>query len=494
MSELRHSTTRVIDTAHDQHWATSFSRRLLVIDLLAISIITIGTQVYWLGIDPVPIVGGFHIGPFSLTHTVLSAAIIIGWMLTLSLYNTRSPRVIGYGSAEYRGIADSAFRLFGVLAIVSYLGQFDWSRGFLLLSFPLGVIGLMLGRWLARRWLWAERSSGRYISRVLLVGDSKAALRIERELARQRGTGLQIVALCLTDLTGELTVENRTIPILGAPAEVVELMARNVADTVIIANDSGLGAETIRELSWNLEAGRQHLIMAPSLTDVGGPRIHTRPVAGLPLLHVETPRLNGRQTVSKRAFDLVGSSLLILLFLPLFLLLGVLVGATSRGPVFYRQERVGMGGKTFNMIKFRSMVDGAHGQLMDLLSEQGGNESPLFKLDDDPRITPIGRTLRKYSLDELPQLFNVFMGTMSLVGPRPSLLAEVAMYDERAHRRFSLKPGMSGLWQVSGRSSLDWEDAIRLDLFYVENWSLTGDIAILFKTFKAVVAPGETVR
>ncbi|MCA1305494.1 exopolysaccharide biosynthesis polyprenyl glycosylphosphotransferase [Microbacterium esteraromaticum] len=227
----------------------------------------------------------------------------------------------------------------------------------------------------------------------------------------------------------------------------------------------------------------------PSLTDVAGPRIHTRPVAGLPLIHVEYPRFEGRQRLAKRSFDIIGSLALIVLFAPVMAAVAVAVKATSKGPVFYSQERVGLRGKPFRMFKFRSMIVGADDHLQSLLDQQGTSDQPLFKVTDDPRITPVGRFIRRYSLDELPQFFNALLGTMSLVGPRPQRAAEVELYDDDAHRRLHMKPGITGLWQVGGRSDLSWNDAIRLDLYYVENWSVASDVIVVARTAAAVVKP-----
>jgi exopolysaccharide biosynthesis polyprenyl glycosylphosphotransferase len=245
----------------------------------------------------------------------------------------------------------------------------------------------------------------------------------------------------------------------------------------------------MRELSWSLEPGKKHLVVAPGLTDIAGPRIHTRPMAGLPLIHVETPTYEGGKSAAKRAFDIAGSGLLLLLLAPLFAVLAVVVRLSSPGSVFYRQERIGLNGAPFHMLKFRSMVTNADDHLMGLLKAQSTEGTPLFKVENDPRVTPIGRILRKYSLDEFPQLVNVFRGEMSLVGPRPQREGEVALYDDAARRRLLLKPGMSGLWQVSGRSNLSWEESIRLDLYYIENWSITGDIVLLWRTVKTVLLP-----
>lgn len=470
-------------------WQTRYARRLVVTDLIIVIAVVFGTQVVWLGFNP-PDVAGLGI----LDYTMLSTLLAIAWMATLAVYDTRSPRVIGYDSAEYRAIANGALRLFGVAAIISYLLQANVSRGYILISFPLGVIALVASRWMWRRWLHRRRYDGEMVSRVLLVGDAAANLRIYSELTRAPETGFVVVGACAASFATSGELGPAAVPVFGGLEDVPRALEITGADTVLVSSESGLPADRVRELSWQLEAGQQHLIMAPNLTDIGGPRIHLRPVAGLPLMHVETPKYTGPQVVAKRAFDVLGSGALIILLSPVLLTIAVLVKATSRGPVLYGQERVGLNGMPFKMLKFRSMIVDADEQLAALLEQQGRSDTPLFKVENDPRITGVGRVLRRFSLDELPQLFNVFLGSMSLVGPRPQRDGEVALYDDAAHRRLIVKPGMSGLWQVSGRSALSWEDAIRLDLYYVENWSLTGDLNILFRTFKAVFAPGETAH
>jgi exopolysaccharide biosynthesis polyprenyl glycosylphosphotransferase len=263
---------------------------------------------------------------------------------------------------------------------------------------------------------------------------------------------------------------------------------------VIIASSGDLPPGGVKRISWALEAGRQHLVLAPNITDIAGPRIHARPVAGLPLIHVETPRFSSGQRFAKRTTDIIGSLLLIVLSSPFLLGVAIAVKLTSPGPLLYKQERVGLNGQPFRMLKFRSMRTGADQELKALLEAQGTDTQPLFKVKDDPRITPVGKFIRKYSLDELPQFFNVLGGSMSLVGPRPQIAAEVELYSDAARRRLLARPGITGLWQVSGRSQLQWEQALRLDLYYVENWSLFGDIAVLFKTLRAVVAPGKSAQ
>lgn len=487
-SDQPRSVTGLERHTSSARWQTVYARRLTILDFVVVVVTVFGTQLVWLGSHP-PTVGTTDVG-----YTTLSLILIAAWMITLSIYGTRSPRVIGYGSAEYRAIVDGALRLFGLVAIVSYLAQIEVSRGYILLSLPLGVLALVFARWAARKWLATRRKRGELVSKVLLVGEEHDSARILSELARQPEAGYRVVGACAPSGKVAGTLAGSDIPVIGNLRHLKEALRVTQADTVIVSGESGMPASQVRELSWQLEAGRQHLIVAPNLTDIGGPRIHTRPVAGLPLMHVETPRYTGRQVLLKRSFDILGSGTLLLILSPAFILISILVATTSRGPVFYGQERVGLNGVPFKMLKFRSMVVGADAQLNALLAQQGTSDKPLFKVENDPRITPVGRVLRKFSLDEFPQLLNVFLGSMSLVGPRPQREGEVALYDDAARRRLIVKPGMSGLWQVSGRSALSWEDAIRLDLYYVENWSLTGDISILFRTFKAVVAPGETAH
>ncbi|MET3165127.1 UNVERIFIED_ORG: exopolysaccharide biosynthesis polyprenyl glycosylphosphotransferase [Arthrobacter sp. UYEF10] len=281
------------------------------------------------------------------------------------------------------------------------------------------------------------------------------------------------------------------VPVTGTQsdfASILEIILETRVDAVAISAGVNLHPQDLRRLGWELAARDIGMILAPALTDIAGPRIHTQPVAGLPLIHVSTPKLTGGKKVAKRTFDLAVAGALVIVLAPLLLALAVLVGMTSAGPVLYRQERIGLRGSTFNMLKFRSMKVDADAELQTLLNSQGAGDTPLFKVVNDPRITRLGRVLRKFSLDEIPQLLNVLGGSMSLVGPRPQREGEVALYDDAAHRRLYVSPGMSGLWQVSGRSNLTWEESIRLDLYYVENWSLMGDVLILFKTFKAVFA------
>lgn len=484
----------VVPPSRPQSWHRRYARRLFVSDLVALVWVVFGTQIAWFGFGDVQLVISEDHNVSVISYWAFSVILIILWMWSLALSDSRSHRVIGSGSAEYLRIADSSFRLFGAIAIVAFLAQIPVARGYLLISLPLGIAVLLLERWLWRQWLIAKRVHGEYSARVLLVGSPSSVSQVARELARTPTAGYVVVGACTPEGQVGTTIPGTDVRVMSAVDDVSAAMAATGADTVAITSTDELSPDRVKQISWGLEAGRQHLVLTPSITDVAGPRIHIRPVAGLPLVHVETPRFTAGQKFVKRAFDVVGSALLIILASPLLIVLAVVVKVTSEGPILYRSRRIGLNGQPFDMLKFRSMRVGADKELAALLKAQGTEATPLFKVKDDPRITPIGRFIRKYSLDELPQLFNALGGSMSLVGPRPQIAAEVALYSDAAKRRLLTRPGLTGMWQVSGRSTLDWEQTVRLDLYYVENWTLLGDFVILAKTVKAVLSPGETAH
>lgn len=470
-------------------WRRRYARRLIITDFLALVWVVYGTQLLWLGNDS-PEVHGLTM----VSYWMFSGGLVVAWMIALALADTRSERVIGVGNTEYVRVADASFRLFGLVAILAFLFQVEVARGYLLISLPLGIVVLVLARWLWRGWLGAQRTMGEYAARVLLVGSLESVTQIASELARTPNAGYRVVGACVPSGKVADTIPGTAIPIMGNVNAVESAIEVTGADTVAVTSTDDLPPQKVKEISWGLEAGRQHLVLAPNITDIAGPRIHTRPVAGLPLIHVETPRFSRGQRVVKRTFDIASSSVLILLLSPVLIAVALAVKLTSKGPLLFSHERVGINGQPFHMHKFRSMRVGADAELAALLKAQGTSTQPLFKIQNDPRITPVGRVIRKYSLDELPQLFNVLGGSMSLVGPRPQVAAEVALYSDAARRRLLARPGITGLWQVSGRSTLDWDQTVRLDLYYVENWSLLGDIAILVKTVKTVVSPGDTAH
>ena len=476
-------------------WRKAYIRRLALSDLLTLIVVVFGAQVIWFGEGNVAVAVSEDSRITPISYWVFSAALVIVWMWVLTLIDSRSTRVIGTGMAEYRRVVDASFRLFGFIAIVAFLLKVDIARGYLLISLPAGVIALLGERWLWRQWLIRRRRRGEYSARVLLIGSEQTVTQIARELRRTPAAGYRVVGACVPSGQIASSIPGTDIPIMGTVGTIDRALHVTSADTVAVTSTDDLPPDKVKQISWGLEAGRQHLVLAPSIVDIAGPRLQTRPVAGLPLIHVETPRFSGGQLLIKRMMDLAAALLGVIVISPLLLVLTLIIRLSSPGPVLFRQTRIGLRGREFTMLKFRSMVQNAEDLLPELAEQQrdAGNEV-LFKMSNDPRVTPVGRIMRKFSLDELPQLFNVIGGSMSLVGPRPPLASEVEQYADHVHRRFLAKPGITGAWQVSGRSTLSWEESVRLDLSYVENWTLLGDLVIVLKTAKAVVAPGRTAH
>lgn len=471
-------------------WTRRYADRLLLSDLLVVAWALIGAFLWRFGWQSdsllAPVDGAVASGQ---SYVYLSVGLGVAWMLALSLNRSRDHRVVGLGPEEYKRVMAASFQLFGVVAITSYVAKLELARGYVAVAFPLGMVGLIVSRWMWRQWLHAVRRSGGWSARVVAVGGADHVRSLVNELDRSTFAGYHVVGVCVPPGTGDLEDSFGTVPVIGGLHDVAHAVARVGAEAVIVTAASSFGPTSLRRLAWALEGSGVEMIVAPSLIDIAGPRIHSRPVAGLPLLHVEAPQYEGPLRVVKDVFERLAALLGLIALSPVFAVVAVLIRSGSKGPVLYRQTRIGKGGEPFTMTKFRSMVPGADTLVTDLADQSEGNEM-LFKMREDPRITSVGKVLRRYSIDELPQLIDVLRGDMSLVGPRPPLPAEVAKYGDDVHRRLFVKPGMTGLWQVSGRSDLSWEDSVRLDLYYVENWSLTQDLMILWRTAAAVLHGG----
>ncbi len=394
-------------------------------------------------------------------------------------------RFLGTGSEEYRRVADGAIRYLAVTAVIAYAVQYQLARGYVVIAFPLATVLVLCGRYGARQALQEARRQGRYNHRVIVVGRERSAAELIRQFRQSTHSGLEVVGVCID---GSPVTEVEGVPVLGrATGGILEAIRISGADTVAVGAWSPLSQQDLRRLSWELEGTGIDIVVAPSLTDVAGPRIHIRPVAGLPLLHVEQPEFTGARRIVKGLFDRISALLGLLVLSPLLLGIAVAVRLTSSGPALYTQTRVGRHGTAFKIYKFRTMVASADKDLEALRNRNDNGDGVLFKMKHDPRITPLGAVLRRFSLDELPQLVNVALGSMSLVGPRPPLPGEVAQYERDVHRRLLVKPGLTGLWQISGRSNLTWQESVRLDLHYVENWSLPLDLVIVWKTVFTVL-------
>lgn len=412
---------------------------------------------------------------------------VVTWLAFIAAAHTRDDHVLGMGPREYRRVANSTVLEFGILALVVLLVGVQGARTFVVIALPLGLAGLLLERWLWRKWLLRQRRVGRYVARAIVAGDAADAEYVVRRIAEQSCVGYRVIGVATDSPEHRFLDDNGdVVPVVSSISDVAGRARELGAEAVIIAGRTPGDGELIRELSWQLEGSGAELVLSSRLTDVAGPRIHFRPVEGLPLIQVEIPQFDGGKHALKRGFDVVAAGLGLLAIAPILIAAAIAIKLDGPGPVLYVQDRVGRDGLTFRMLKFRSMVPDADRRLPALAASNDG-AGPLFKLRDDPRVTTVGRFLRRHSVDELPQLWNVLRGDMSMVGPRPPLPCEVEEYEGHVHRRLLIKPGLTGLWQVSGRSDLDWDEGVRLDLYYVENWSLTGDLMLIWRTLRVVL-------
>jgi exopolysaccharide biosynthesis polyprenyl glycosylphosphotransferase len=430
----------------------------------------------------------FSGAPLQGVNLAAALAIPLLWLGALAVQGVYEPRRLG-ATHEFRQVFDACLRVGAATATVAFLVHAPVSRSFLLGVLVIATLLLLAGRAGARAALHRMRRNGRCLHHVVAVGRPEDIHHLAEQARRAGNAGFAITAAC-TDGAPRGTVlvgDDADIPVQGTVADAVAVAVATKADTIaVVSTGGGCDRETLRQIAWEIEGTELRLLIAPAFTDVAGPRITVKPLAGLPLLHLEQPSLRGIRAFGKSVFERGVAAVALLLLSPLFLVVALAVRIDSRGPALYGQTRIGKGGAPFTCWKFRSMRAGADAELAALLAFSQGN-GLLFKMREDPRVTRVGRLLRRFSIDELPQLFNVLLGSMSLVGPRPPLPTEVDRYETDVRRRLLVKPGMTGLWQVSGRSDLSWEESVRLDLYYVENWSPQLDMAIIARTIGAVV-------
>lgn len=411
------------------------------------------------------------------------------WYLMLSALHTRDAALFRASATEYRGVVHATGLAFGIIAMLAVVLGWQTMQLVLLVCLPLGGLTLLITRWVWRNWLGAQRARGLFVSRTLVVGDKDDVEYVVRTLHPIGASGYQVVGATLLDGNArDVEVDGARFPVIGNVNTVSSVASELGADTIIVASRPDGEPDFVKKLSWQLEGTAAELVLSSRLTDVAGPRISFAPVEGLPLIQVQIPSYEGGQHLLKRALDIAVATVALIPIAVITPILALLVKLDSPGPLFFFQERVGRDGRTFRIVKFRSMKTDAEQQLA-ALKEQNEGAGLLFKMKDDPRVTRVGRILRKLSLDELPQFWNVLVGDMSVVGPRPPLPSEVTAYDGTVYRRLYIKPGITGLWQVSGRSDLSWDESVRLDLRYVENWSVVSDLQIMWRTARVMVQP-----
>lgn len=404
-----------------------------------------------------------------------TAAILVVWIALLAMRGAYDSSRIGVGSDEFKNVIGATLGTFALFASLGFVLEITDGRRFIIGTFLAGALLLPVGRRGIRVWLFNRRRHGHLMRRTLIIGSGAELEDLQHRLSADPRAGFKVV----DTMQGPASAQ-----FIDAWLDRVSQVLQDAeVDAVAVSQTPNMSSEVVRRLSWRLEGPSIDLLVAPNLGDVTGPRLNIRPAAGLPLLHFEEPRLTGPQALIKRGTDVFVSSLGLLLISPLLLLIGLAIRATSAGPALFIQDRVGQAGNVYQLVKFRTMYVGSDQIREDTLGSVAGDPESY---KSDPRITPLGRFLRRWSLDELPQLWNVLLGDMSLVGPRPMLVEELVLLDTSDHRRHLTKPGMTGLWQVAGRKEVEWSERMQMDLRYVENWSPTLDLVILVKTVKAV--------
>jgi exopolysaccharide biosynthesis polyprenyl glycosylphosphotransferase len=469
LTALRDHNTRLASSPGT--WTRVYLRQLVAADFAAAAVGTASAVAVRFGSHP------------DGKYLVLSLTLPLVWTIAVSLSGGYERRFLGGGSDEFRRVLNAGVSLTAALAIISYAEKNELSRSYLLVSMLVLVVLDLLARYALRKRLHRLRRRGWCMSTVVAVGHESAVRQLINELRREPYHGLKVVAVCLAG--GAVIREVDGVPVVGDLDDTASVVRNIGAGTVAVLSCPEMDGVKLRTLAWELEKTGTDLCLAPALLDVAGPRTTIRPTAGLTLLHVDHPQLSGPRQVLKDLFDRCVATIVLVLLAPLMIAIAVAIKFSDPGPALFTQTRVGKGGQSFKIYKFRTMVVDAE-KLLAELREQNEFNGVLFKIRRDPRVTGIGARLRKWSLDELPQLFNVLLGEMSLVGPRPALPEEAALYADHVRRRLAVKPGVTGMWQVSGRSDLSWDETVRLDLRYVENWSLALDLQILWKTISVV--------
>ena len=430
---------------------------------------------------------GVQLVPSSAAYyLILAMALIPVWLLTMTFAGTYDTRFIAAGAEQYRRVVNGAAWLLAVMTFIAFALHSDVSRVLVLGSVPVVAFLTIVERYATRKFLQRRFAEDWVAHRVIAIGSAGEVADLVNHMRRASFSGFKIVAALTPGETARPSLPDEVSWVEGGLDDVVVTATSLGVDTLALAGPHVLPRGGLRRLSWELEGSEIDLVVAPVLTDIAGPRIRIRPVEGLPLLHIDRPQFTGVRRVAKASIDRATAGLLLVVLSPLLALVAIAVKASTRGPVVFRQTRVGLNGQHFELLKVRTMARTAESDRIRLehLNEHAGI---LFKLRRDPRTTPVGRLLRRLSIDELPQLWNVLKGDMSLVGPRPPLPSEVERYGFDVHRRLLVKPGMTGLWQVSGRADLSWEESVRLDLHYVDHWSVGLDLVLLWKTVLAVI-------
>ncbi|WP_244882738.1 sugar transferase [Gordonia desulfuricans] len=469
-------------------WVDAYLRKVACSDVVIIALSLVIAQFVRFGS---PGLMAPH-GPFGIPALLVCLTLGVVWAVALRLVRTYDSRIVGAGAQEYSRIVTASVWVFGGLAILDLLFHLNIARGFLAVALPVGTLGLLTCHRFWRHQLHRRRVRGSHLDDLLIVGSSESALPLAKRVLKDPSLGYRVVGLCTPpgrpSAPASIAVAGHIVPVINDVDAVSVAVRQSCATAVAVSSTDEFGYEALRELSWELETDNIDLMVSPGVVDVTGPRMLVRQVDGLPLLHIDKPRYGAAQSLLKSTLDYALATTVLIILTPVMIVTALAIKSHDGGPVFFRHLRVGKDGQTFRVWKFRSMATDADKRIGEAREKAPSSSSVFYKSEHDPRITPIGRFIRKTSIDELPQLFNVLARQMSIVGPRPLVPGEGSEIPNFVERRLLVKPGITGLWQVSGRSNLAEEDRIRLDLVYVENWTMVQDLVILWRTVKAVIA------
>jgi len=467
-------------TKRAARWHRPYAAILLLLDAGAVALASLTARA---GLDPDKITAGFH-GQPGLFNLMAFAVMPAAWLLVLWGHGAYDRRYLGSGTDEFKRVVRGSWTVVAIVAFAAFAFKVDVSRTSVGVALVGGLVYVLVLRYIARKGLAFARTRFHLAThRMLLIGTLQEALEVHAAIARDPAAGLVPVGIHLTE--GYAPQPSIVTPVpVHAGRDILSLVRELNADTIAVCGSASAEPVELRRLAWQLEGTGIDLAVAPQLTDIAGPRVHIRPIEGIPLLYVEEPKLSGVGWLFKNVLDRVLALIGLLLVLPLFPFVALAIKLSDPGPIFFRQPRIGREGKMFRVWKLRTMYIDAEERLA-TLHDQNESDGLLFKMKNDPRIFRVGKWLRATSIDELPQILNVLMGEMSLVGPRP-LPAEDGDFLGDVRRRLLVRPGITGLWQVSGRSELSWDDAVRLDLYYVDNWSLVLDLHTMWRTIGVV--------
>jgi exopolysaccharide biosynthesis polyprenyl glycosylphosphotransferase len=466
----------------------NYARGFLVVDtliLLAVSLLTYlvnyGT---FQNVDNINSDGVLRV---DISPQFIGLGLYLGWLLMLVIFKTRDVKIVGSDFSEYRRVFNASLTVLGILAFLALFFKVDVSRVYVTEVIAIGLVVLLIARRLGRTWLRKQRRIGNLRRRVAIYGPiDEIKLELDKYKSNKEA-----------EFEPVLTIEDNKVIVLKyldvsktKEVDLDHLPEVLNADSIEILQVVGTGpssAQMHRKLYWALDGWDISFVVSPAITGVSSSKLTTRVIAGSPLMEIASTKFTGPQYVIKTAMDLTLGLIAFLVSLPIVLITAVFVKLEDKGPAFFTQTRVGLNGKQFTIYKLRSMKVGAELQHAELQAASESVNSNMFKDPRDPRVTKVGRVIRKYSIDELPQFLNVLKGDMSLVGPRPPLLSEVEQWKQHEVRRLLVKPGVTGPWQIGGRSLLTWEETVAIDLSYVETWTVLTDLSIMFRTLVHVV-------